>query len=606
MNQIVSQAAASLMPHGYCLLWFPDLLFLHVASDLLIAAAYFTIPVILFYFVRRRRNTPFFGVLVLFALFILSCGATHLLGTITIWYPVYHLEGYAKLVTGLISALTALALFPTLPRALAMRSPAELESANRALATEIRTRRVAEQHLAEARDRLEERVAERTASLQASNARLEAEILERQRAEAALAAAKEQAEFRAHHDPLTGLANRRELEQRLERLLQSLDQQPAEHVLCYLDLDRFKLVNDTAGHHAGDQLLQELSGQLNRQIRSRDTLARVGGDEFCLLLENCPLDQAKQLAQKLVMQVSAYELQWQQRRFSVGLSIGLTRVNADDDHERLIGRADAACYQAKQTGRGLIAIAEDTQGYHQRLDPDDLTQLRQLNQLQLLGQLIQPLDPEVASNHHILLEPYLSCASGERLDQQSLLETLGRYRLIPEFHHQLLQQGIVRAAQAQLPAGTWVAIPLVPRALRNPQLLSTLLQGLETTGLPATNLCLAIEEPADAGECELVEGFIQRLDGLECPLMLSHFGRELAALNWLRRLPVQYLALDPQLSDDLQDATTLQMISTVVEICRLRGIACIATGVHDSDSAERLQALDISYACGPLFGTQPT
>lgn len=171
------------MPHGHCYLWQPDILWLNVLSDGFIALAYFAIPLTLLYFVMKKKNAPFIGVFLLFAAFILSCGATHVMDIWTVWAPVYRLDGVVKLVTAVLSIGTALILIPVIPQALSLRSPRELEEANRALEMENAERRKAEEELREARNELEERVLARTAELARANERLKSEIRERELAE---------------------------------------------------------------------------------------------------------------------------------------------------------------------------------------------------------------------------------------------------------------------------------------------------------------------------------------------------------------------------------------------------------------------------------------
>ncbi|HKQ33362.1 MAG TPA: ATP-binding protein, partial [Thermodesulfobacteriota bacterium] len=171
------------MPHGHCYLWQTDILWLSVLSDGFIALAYFAIPLTLLYFVMRKKSVPFIGVFILFAAFILSCGATHVMDIWTVWSPLYRLDGLVKLVTAVLSIGTALVLFPVIPQALSLRSPKELEDANRALKMENAERRKAEEELRKARNELEERVLARTSELAQANERLKAEIRERELAE---------------------------------------------------------------------------------------------------------------------------------------------------------------------------------------------------------------------------------------------------------------------------------------------------------------------------------------------------------------------------------------------------------------------------------------
>ena len=174
----------------------------------------------------------------------------------------------------------------------------------------------------------------------------------------------QQLSYQATHDALTGLINRRDFEQRLERALANARAEGAEHALCFLDLDRFKVINDTCGHAAGDQLLRQLSAMLQEQMRSRDTLARLGGDEFGLLLEHCPLDQARRIVEELLCTVQQFKFTWEGKVHSIGVSIGVIPITAASDSLSAVLRAaDAACYTAKRKGRNRVYVyqAGDTE-----------------------------------------------------------------------------------------------------------------------------------------------------------------------------------------------------------------------------------------------------
>ncbi len=163
--------------------------------------------------------------------------------------------------------------------------------------------------------------------------------------------------YQASHDPLTGLINRAEFERRLTRVLASAHEEQSEHVLCFLDLDHFKSVNDTCGHAAGDELLRALSTLFKSKLRQRDTLARLGGDEFALLLEHTMLDQAWGIANELCVCVQDFNFTWEGKAFSVGVSIGIVPLtSADSDIRVVLSAADAACYIAKEQGRNQANI----------------------------------------------------------------------------------------------------------------------------------------------------------------------------------------------------------------------------------------------------------
>lgn len=167
-----------------------------------------------------------------------------------------------------------------------------------------------------------------------------------------------QLSFHATHDSLTHLTNRRELEKRLQRVLSETSASDS-HALCFLDLDEFKIVNDTFGHAAGDELLKQITTLLREQVRSRDTLARLGGDEFVILMEHCPLDAAIKLAEKLLVIVAEYQFHWRETTLSIGVSIGIARLKPAITAESILNTADTACYIAKKKGRNCIHVHKE-------------------------------------------------------------------------------------------------------------------------------------------------------------------------------------------------------------------------------------------------------
>ena len=170
-----------------------------------------------------------------------------------------------------------------------------------------------------------------------------------------------QLSWQASHDPLTGLVNRREFEQRLEQALLTAQQQNTQHALCYLDLDKFKVVNDTCGHAAGDELLLEVTRILEEQVRKSDTVARLGGDEFAVLLQQCPLERGKEIAEAIRKQIQEFRFVFQEKTFSIGVSIGLASITPESPNlDRILSLADAACYAAKNSGRNRVCIASDS------------------------------------------------------------------------------------------------------------------------------------------------------------------------------------------------------------------------------------------------------
>lgn len=310
------------MPHGHCFLWRRDLLWMHAGGDVVTSMAYFAIPAALVRLVRRRHDLAFDWVFLMFALFIFFCGVTHLLDALNIWHGYYHLEGFAKVGTAVVSLLTAILVWRLLPRALVLPSQQDLLEKNRAL----ELMRVS---LYEANQRLEARVAERTQEL----------------------------EKLATSDPLTSVSNRRELMDRLANEMQRVERYQHPLSVLMIDLDHFKAVNDTHGHQAGDRVLIALADLLRDTCRATDTIGRYGGEEFMIILPETPLEKAHTFAERLLERVREISVAVNGESLSITCSIGVTDFAAGETEEDFIDRADQALYSAKTLGRNRVAVA---------------------------------------------------------------------------------------------------------------------------------------------------------------------------------------------------------------------------------------------------------
>lgn len=303
----------SLMPHGHCLLWRSDLLFLHVTGDILTALAYFAIPATLVYLVRKREDLVFNWIVLLFAAFILFCGITHVISLVNIWHGFYFLEGVAKLATGLVSILTAIMTWRLLPHAIAMPSRESLVAKN--------------QELAEAREQLEARVMERTRELQQL----------------------------AITDPLTGINNRREIMSFLSTEIERARRYTVNLCVILIDLDHFKSINDTHGHLSGDQVLVDAAETLRKLCRASDSLGRYGGEEFLIILPNTNKVEAEALAERIRQTVNSNPVKTiDGETIHYSCSIGLTEFHASQSMQDLLHTADNALYKAKLGGRDQV------------------------------------------------------------------------------------------------------------------------------------------------------------------------------------------------------------------------------------------------------------
>lgn len=301
---------------------------------------------------------------------------------------------------------------------------------------DITERKQAELALSKAHDELEIRVRERTRELETANALLQEEIVERKRAEVALRESEQRLAWHSRHDELTGLVNRWEFEQHLEQALSDAQTYHQQHSLCFLDLDQFKIVNDTCGHNAGDELLRQVTVLLQKQVRATDTLARLGGDEFGLLLNQCPLNQSLQIANALRQSLQEFRFSWQDKTFTIGASIGLVGINANSlDLSSVLSAADMACYAAKNAGRNRVHVYQvddqDVAISHGQMQwISRLTKALQSNSFCLYYQAIVPLAPVQGKGKHYEILLRLVDETGFLVPPMAFIPAAERYNLM--------------------------------------------------------------------------------------------------------------------------------------------------------------------------------
>ena len=305
----------SFMPHGHCFLWREDLLFLHVAGDIITALAYIMIPIVLVRLVVIRKDLKFNSLFLLFAAFILFCGLTHLIGVVNIWHGYYYVEGVAKVLTGLVSLTTAIVLWKLLPVLVALPSR-----------TDMKEKMLELQQAKEA--------------LIQSNASLEAKVAER----------TQELERIAYRDSLTNLLNRREITRILDIEIERAQRQKTPLSILMLDLDNFKSINDNYGHQMGDNVLKATASMLVECGRRTDYIGRIGGEEFIILLPNTSYKVALELAERF--RASIETTLANDIRFTC--SIGVAELEVGEQMEKLMQRVDQALYTAKNSGRNTV------------------------------------------------------------------------------------------------------------------------------------------------------------------------------------------------------------------------------------------------------------
>jgi diguanylate cyclase (GGDEF)-like protein/PAS domain S-box-containing protein len=416
----------------------------------------------------------------------------------------------------------------------------------------------------------------------------------------------------ATHDGLTGLINRAEFERRLARVVATARDAGTTHGLCYLDLDRFKTVNDSCGHGAGDALLRQLASALRTELRSRDTLARLGGDEFAVLLEHCELEQARRIAESLRTTVADFRFTWEGKTFGLGVSIGLVEVTADTGTEADVMRAaDAACYQAKRSGRNCVHVArlEDQTAAAERTDwAGRITRALEQSRFRLSVQRILPLRPGVSPPE--LWEVFLRLEDdgGAMLPAAAFLPAAERYSLMSVIDRWVIQHTMGRLAGWHPGDGSspipLCCINLGGSSLADEALVPLIGQQLVQHRLPAASLCFEIAEPAVLGDLARAVTFTRELHALGCRVALDDFAGGLASLHHLKALSLDFLKLSASITRDLRaDALQAVVARAACDAAGVLGIPIIAKGADSSETLAALRNVGVQYAQG--VGLEP-
>jgi diguanylate cyclase (GGDEF)-like protein/PAS domain S-box-containing protein len=412
---------------------------------------------------------------------------------------------------------------------------------------------------------------------------------------------------RATHDPLTGLVNRVEFEQRLEKALQSAKNFENTHALLFLDLDQFKIVNDSAGHVAGDELLKQISSLLAGQLRGRDTLGRMGGDEFSVLLENCPLSKASKVAQLLIDAIREYRFVWDQKTYKVGVSVGIVPIRAESvSLKQLMHDADQACYVAKDLGRGRaythneadVVLANRLGEKLQRKDIDDALSDERF---MLLYQPITALGSSSArpiarievllrmldeSNNVITPGAFLPAAS--RFDLMTQIDRWVINRVIRFYSHIFMQDPELV-----------VNLNLSAASIADESLADFILALFDKSVVKPGQLCFEISEASFNHNLAGATRLFGRLQAVGCGFALDNFGSGLASFAALKDLSVDFVKIDSHLIRNLcDDPVDLAMVESIHSMARLLGIETVAENVDSEAVIEKLGSIGIDYAQG--------
>lgn len=413
-----------------------------------------------------------------------------------------------------------------------------------------------------------------------------------------------QLSFQATHDALTGLINRYELERRLNIILSTPQKETVFNTLCYLDLDQFKLVNDTCGHTAGDELLKQLTIMLQDRVRNKDAFARLGGDEFGLLLEKCDVEQARSVAEDMIETIKQFNFAWDDYNFTISASIGIVDISADiSSCEELLSRADSACYMAKESGRNKIQIytSENDKPSTQQREAYWLSRINQAldeDRFQLYFQMIKPLqgNDAIFMDHGEIL---LRMADNEDgvISPNLFLSAAERYNIINLIDEWVVENTIRWLSERQ--QKILISINLSGKSISDKSFLNLVVTKIKEYKINPELLCFEITETAAISHLTTAIHFMTVLKKLGCTFALDDFGSGLSSFSYLTSLPVDYLKIDGSFVVDIdKDPMHYAMVKSINEVGQVMGIKTIAEYAASESIINCLKDIGVDHAQG--------
>ena len=414
--------------------------------------------------------------------------------------------------------------------------------------------------------------------------------------------------FMAYHDALTGLNNRNEFDIRLRQALQNAQHNKLQHTMLYLDLDQFKIINDTCGHIAGDELLKQLSAQLKRQVREGDTLARLGGDEFGVLLENCPLNRARDLANKLLQAVKSFTFAWENRVFAIGVSIGMVVIDDTSTNvESIMSAADMACYAAKEQGRNRIRLYldGDVEIKQRRGEMQWVSRLKTAlaeDKFILFRQAIVAVDEDKSGSNRRYEFLLRLKDGGDVILPGAFLPAAERFDLMPAIDRWVIEHVFSylsgREDDGHLLDGPSF-INLSGASLADDGLFEFIRDKLHFYNIPPSSICFEVTETVAIANLDITARFIGRCRAEGILFALDDFGSGFCSFSYLKAIPVDYLKVDGGfVRNMLNDEIDCSIVESVNNIGHVAGLKTIAEFVESEDVMEKLRSIGVDFAQG--------
>jgi diguanylate cyclase (GGDEF)-like protein/PAS domain S-box-containing protein len=412
--------------------------------------------------------------------------------------------------------------------------------------------------------------------------------------------------YQATHDPLTGLVNRREFERRLDEAMDSAHADEAVHMLFYMDLDRFKAVNDSCGHLAGDNMLREVATLIKDQVRDSDFVGRLGGDEFGALLIGCPIDKARQIATDICTAVADYRFVWKDKIFNIGISIGLVEIShISGTVQDVMSAADSACYVAKQEGRGKVHIysARDEAVARER---GDIRWLRELQEALHDNSFELAVQPIIAMSRGADSGPAVEVlirlpGRGSESDTADFLRPAQRYQLMPQIDRWVVNATLTAIASGELKVAGHrsCAINLSGQTIADDAFLGFVVDGLDRTGVAPSMICFEVTERAILDNVKQAQRFIEVLHGIGCEFSLDDFGSGMGSFSSLKHLPIDYLKIDGLYTNNVQnDQVNQEMVAAMIKLARTMEFRVVAEQVERQEDFDWLRDIGVDYVQG--------
>jgi diguanylate cyclase (GGDEF)-like protein len=433
------------------------------------------------------------------------------------------------------------------------------------------------------------------------------DIKKREQREQALHVSQKELTYQANHDLLSGLVNRRGFELHLFQAMQSRQAENYEHIFCYLDLDQFKVINDTCGHIAGDELLRQISRILKTHIRSHDVLARLGGDEFGILMLNCNIKNAKEVAQKLIDKVNQHRFLWENKPFAISVSIGIAPISESINNTNdLLRNADIACFAAKDAGRDCFRIYTESVSDIAKVHGDmqwvtKINSALENNSFCLYAQVIQPNKPTDRNGLHYEVLLRMVDESGSLISPNIFLPAAERYHLMTKIDKWVIENqfNYLSKHPEHLAALELCSINLSGPSLTASGFLKIVIDCLDHYQIPAKKICFEITETAAISNLSDATTFIEAMHSKGCSFALDDFGTGLSSFAYLKYLPVDFLKIDGLFVKGIvDDPIDYAMVKSIHEVGRVMGKKTVAEFVENTEIGLKLKEIGIDYSQG--------